>query len=324
MILLSFVIPCYRSEFTIKKVIDEIRDTVAQKSETYDYEIIAVNDCSPDGVYDVLKGLAAGDKKIKLVNFAKNMGKHAAVLAGYSVAKGEYIVNLDDDFQSPVYGLYELMAKFDEGYDVVMADYPQKKESAFKKFGSAVNSWMIRFLLDKPKGLTFENFSVMKKFVTDEMIKYTHPYPFLEGLMLRTTRNIATVTIEERDRGDDRSTGYTFIKSLQLMINGLTAFSVKPLRIATFMGLLFSVIGFIFGLVTIIRKIIHVNTVLGYSSLMAVLLFVGGLILLMLGLIGEYLGRIYICINASPQYIIKETVNCSPAQVKDSETDTGR
>ncbi|MBR1877119.1 MAG: glycosyltransferase, partial [Lachnospiraceae bacterium] len=102
-------------------------------------------------------------------------------------------------------------------------------------------------------------------------------------------------------------------KSLQLMINGLTAFSVKPLRIATVMGLLFSAIGFIFGLVTIIRKIIHVNTVLGYSSLMAVLLFVGGLILLMLGLIGEYLGRIYICINASPQYIIKETVNCSPA-----------
>ena len=310
MILLSFVIPCYRSELTIKKVIDEIKETVAQKSDEYDYEIIAVNDCSPDGVYDVLKELAAEDKKIKLINFAKNMGKHAAVLAGYSVAKGEYIVNLDDDYQSPVNELWKLMEKFEEGYDVVMADYPQKKESAFKSFGSRVNSWMIRFLLDKPKELTFENFSVMKRFVTEEMVRYRHPYPYLEGLMLRTTGNIAMVTVEQRERGDDRSTGYTFKKSLQLMINGLTAFSVKPLRVATITGMIFSLLGFIYGIVTIIRKIIHVNTVLGYSSLMAALLFLGGLILLMLGLIGEYIGRIYICINASPQYIIKETVNC--------------
>jgi len=314
MTLLSFVIPCYRSELTIKKVVDEIKETVALRGTEYDYEVIAVNDCSPDNVYKVLKELAAEDKRIKLIDFAKNMGKHAAVLAGYAVAKGEYIVNLDDDFQSPVNKLWTLMAKFDEGYDVVMADYPKKKESAFKSFGSKVNSFFIRVLLDKPKELAFENFSVMKRFVTEEMMRYRHPYPYLEGLMLRTTRNIAIVTVEERERGDDRSTGYTFIKSLQLMINGLTAFSVKPLRIATLMGVFFSIIGFVFGILTIIRKLIHVNTVLGYSSLMAVLLFIGGLILLMLGLIGEYIGRIYICINASPQYIIRETVNC--------ETDT--
>ena len=311
MTLLSFVIPCYRSELTIKKVIDEIKETVSLKRDGYDYEIIAVNDCSPDNVYEVLKGLANKDKKIKLIDFSKNMGKHSAVLAGYAVAKGSYIVNLDDDFQSPVNELWKLMEKFDEGYDVVMADYPEKKESAFKSFGSWINSLMIRVLLDKPKELTFENFSIMKKFVAEEMMRYRHPYPFLEGLMLRTTRNIAIVTVDERERADDRSTGYTFIKSLQLMINGLTAFSVKPLRIATVMGMCFSVIGFIFGIITVIRKIVNINTVLGYSSLMAVLLFMGGLILLMLGLIGEYIGRIYICINASPQYIIKETINCS-------------
>ena len=314
MILLSFVIPCYRSEHTIESVINEIRDTVAKKSDGYDYEIIAVNDCSPDNVLDVLKRMAFEDKKIKVIDFAKNMGKHAAVMAGYSIASGEYVVNLDDDMQSPVNELWKLMKPFDEGYDVVMADYPKKKQSAFKNFGSRVNSWMIRVLLDKPKELTFENLSVMKRFVTEEMVRYKNPYPFLEGLMLRTTRNIARVRVEERERGDSNSTGYTFKKSFQLLINGLTSFSVKPLRIATATGVLFSIAGFIYGIVTIVRKLINVNTVLGYSSMMSALLFIGGLILLMLGMIGEYVGRIYICMNASPQYVIKDTINCEAAK----------
>ena len=310
MILLSFVIPCYRSENTIKAVIEEIRDTVAQRSESYDYEIIAVNDCSPDGVFEVLKELAADDSRVKVINFAKNMGKHAAVMAGYSIAKGEYIVNLDDDFQSPVNELWKLMEPFNDGYDVVMADYPQKKQSAFKNFGSKVNSWMVRLLLDKPKGLTFENLSIMKRFVADEMIRYKNPYPYLEGLMLRTTRNIATVRVNERERADSSTTGYTLKKSFQLLINGLTSFSVKPLRVATFTGVIFSLMGFIFCIVTIVRKLLNINYVLGYSSLMAVMLFLGGIILLVLGMIGEYVGRIYICMNASPQYVIKDMINC--------------
>lgn len=310
MILLSFVIPCYRSENTIAAVVDEIRNTVKLKSDNYDYEIIAVNDCSPDSVYEVLRGLAAQDNKIRVINFAKNMGKHAAVMAGYSVAKGDYIVNLDDDFQSPVNELWKLMQPFNEDFDVVMADYPQKKQSAFKNFGSRVNSFMVRILLDKPKGMTYENLSIMKRFVAKEMIRYKNPYPYLEGLMLRTTRKIARVPVEERERADNNKTGYTFRKSFQLMLNGLTAFSVKPLRIATVSGMFFSLFGFIFGIVTIIRKIIHVNTILGYSSLMAALMFIGGLILLVLGMIGEYVGRIYICLNASPQYVIRDMINC--------------
>ena len=310
MMLLSFVIPCYRSEFTIESVIEEIRETVMKRKSEYDYEIIAVNDCSPDNVYQKLRDMAEKDKRIKVVNFAKNMGKHAAVMAGYSIAAGDYIVNLDDDFQSPVCELWKLMEPFKDGYDIVMADYPKKKQSAFKNFGSRINSLMIRVLLDKPKELTYENLSIMKSFVAKEMINYKNPYPYLEGLMLRTTQNIARVCVEERERGDGKTTGYTFRKSLQLMINGLTAFSVKPLRIATYTGVIFSVAGFVFGIVTIIRKFLDINKVMGYSSLMSALMFIGGVILMVLGMIGEYVGRIYICLNASPQYVIKDTINC--------------
>lgn len=307
--LISFVIPCYRSEKTIGKVIREIIETVEQRNE-YDYEIIAVNDCSPDHVYDVLKAYAADNSKIKVINFAKNMGKHAAVLAGYAVAKGDYVVDLDDDFQSPVYELWKLLepVKNDE-CDYATAKYYQKKQSLFKNIGSDINLHMSEIMLEKPKGLRFENFSVMKSFVCKEIVNYKNPYPYLEGLVLRITTRIMTVPMEERARGDDNASGFTLKKSVSLLLNGLTAFSVKPLRVASIIGFLFAICGFVWGVYAVIHKLVNPNVLVGYSSLVAILLFSSGLIMIMLGLIGEYIGRIYICINDSPQYVIKETIN---------------
>lgn len=309
MSLLSFVIPCYRSENTIKRVIEEIITVVSKRPE-YDYEIIAVNDCSPDNVYKVLQDIAGNNKKVKVINLAKNMGKHAAVMAGYSVAQGDYIVNLDDDLQSPTPYLWELLEPLEkDGYDVSTANYVEKKESRGKKIGSNINLRMSEIMLEKQKGLRFENFSVMKRFVCQEILNYKNPYPYLEGLILRVTHNIKVVTMEQRERGDENGTGFTFKKSFGLFINGLTAFSVKPLRIASFLGFLFATIGFVYLIVLIIRKIINPIVPMGYSSIMAVILFSSGLIMIILGLIGEYVGRIYICINDSPQYVIKNTIN---------------
>ncbi|MGN6711801.1 glycosyltransferase [Anaerocolumna jejuensis] len=307
--LISFVIPCYRSENTINKVVVEIINTVSAR-EGYDYEIIAVNDCSPDHVGSVLRKLAEENSRIKVINFAKNMGKHAAVLAGYAVAKGEYIVDLDDDCQSPVYELWKLLDPVaNDECDYATAEYSKKKESAFKSFGSNVNLWMSRILLEKPKGLRFENFSVMKKFVCEEAVNYKNPFPYIEGLVLRITKNVITVPMEQRERGDDNTSGFTFKKSMKLLVNGLTAFSVKPLRFASVFGLIFAMIGFIWGAYTVIHKLVNPETLLGYSSLLAVLLLTSGMIMMMLGMIGEYIGRIYICINDSPQYVIKDTIN---------------
>lgn len=307
--LLSFVIPCYRSEKTIELVINEIIATVNQKPD-YDYEIIAVNDCSPDNVYDVLKKVADDNKKVKVINFAKNMGKHAAVLAGFSACKGDFVVTLDDDCQSPTYNVWKLIELLEnDECDVASSEYIEKKESRFKFWGSNLNLKMTELLLDKPKGLRLENLLVLKSFVVKEMIKYSCPYPYLEGLIFRVTNRVKTVKMEQRERGDSNATGFTFKKSLSLLLNGLTSFSVKPLRLATVCGMVFAIIGFVYGLYVIFRRIVRPEILVGYSSLMAVLVFVSGIIMMMLGLIGEYLGRIFICINESPQYVIKDTIN---------------
>ena len=309
MTLLSFVIPCYRSEKTIEKVVSEIQETVSQKGD-YDYEIICVNDCSPDNVFSVICGLASDNKKIKVVDFAKNMGKHAAVLAGYSFAKGDYIVNLDDDYQSPVNELWKLVAPVEnDECDVAMAQYTQKKQAGWKNIGSRINRKIGNFLLNKAADIRFDNFSVMKRFVAKKMAEYPNAYPFLEGLMWQVTSRVLPVEMDERERGDGATTGYTLKKSINLFINGFTAFSVKPLRISTFVGFAAAMIGFIYALVIVIRRLIGEIYVVGYASSTIIQLIVGGLILMSLGLLGEYVGRIYICLNKSPQYVVKNIIN---------------
>lgn len=304
---LSFVIPCYGSEKTIEFVTNEIIEVVSQKPE-FDYEIICVNDYSPDKVFEVLKKLAENNEKIKVIDFAKNFGKHSAVLAGYKLATGEYIVTLDDDGQCPMDRLWDLLQPiFDGKADYTMAKYERKKQSGFKNLGSSFNSLVSHILVGKPKDMNFTNFKAMKKFVADEMIKYNNPYPYLEGLTLRTAKDIVTVPMKERDRYAGVG-HFTFKKSVSLWVNGFTAFSVKPLRISTLLGVVFSIIGFLFGLVIVIRKLIRPEILIGYSSIVTIVLFIGGVLMLMLGLIGEYLGRVYICLNNSPQYVIRSII----------------
>lgn len=306
---ISFVIPCYGSEKTIEFVINEIVEVVEEKANEYDYEIIAINDCSPDNVLSVLIRLANSNKKIKVIDFAKNFGKHAGVLAGFKFASGDYIVGLDDDGQCPVNHLWELLEPIiNNKSDYSMAGYNKVKQSVFKNIGSTINSLMSHILLKKPRNLYFSNFYAMKKYIAKEMIRYNNPYPYLEGLTLRTTDSFAIVPMEERERYEGNG-NFTLHKSISLWLNGFTAFSVKPLRVSSIIGILCSFIGFIFGLAVIIKKLINPLIVIGYSSIMATLLFVGGIIMLMLGLIGEYIGRIYISINNSPQYVIKDIIN---------------
>lgn len=318
--LISFVLPCYGSEKTIAFVADEIRQVVGQKPE-YDYEIIAVNDCSPDNVWDVLQGIAAKDRKVKLIGLAKNMNRPGAVMAGLGKASGEYIVVMDDDGQCPMDRFWDLLEPLKGEYDVSMADYPSRKQSLFKDFGTLVNMKMTEYVLDRPKDLQFTNFMVMRHYIAKEICKYTNPYPYMTGLILRTTRRITCVPMEERSRYSG-SSNFTFIKMLNLWMNGLTAFSIKPLRLATFMGTAMAGIGFLYGIYTIIARLTQPTIVPGYSSLMAVLLLIGGIIMLMLGLIGEYIGRIYISLNNSPQYVIRDEVNFQNQRVQEEEAAT--
>ena len=304
---LSFVIPCYGSEHTIGVVICEIEEIMSQKPE-YDYEIICVNDCSPDNAIAILKQLVISHTKVIIADLTRNMGKHAAVMAGYSLISGDIIVNVDDDGQCPMPQLWDLIKPLDNGYDISIAKYPDKKQSRFKNFGSRINKIMAQSLIDMPKNLTMSNFNALKRFIVDEILRYQNPYPYIDGLMLRTTQRIAQVDMEQRERTAGKSY-FTFRKSLALWLNGFTAFSVKPLRITTIIGIIVAIIGFVVGIIIVFRKLfITPDMAMGYPSTITIILFIGGIIMGMLGMLGEYVGRIYISINKSPQYVIREIV----------------
>ncbi len=303
---LSFVIPCYGSEKTISHVVSDIVETVSGNNP---YEIICVNDCSPDDVYKVLEELAAKNRSIKVVNLAKNFGQHNAMMAGYHYATGDIIITLDDDGQTDPKACYKLIEAINEETDVVYARYPSKKHNIFRNFGTWMSRMMKIWLCDWPKTLTGTSYFVAKRFVIDEIKKYENPYTFPTGLIIRVTKKVRNVDIEHHEREFGKS-GYTLRKLIGLWLNGFTQFSVKPLRISTFLGAFLAFLGFLFSVCIVVKKILNPAIPIGYSSIMCVLLFVGGMLMLMLGLIGEYIGRIYICLNKAPQYVIRNTINC--------------
>ena len=262
---LSFVIPCYRSENTIETVVQEIRDTVATRPGT-DYEIVLVNDCSPDGVWQVIKRLAAEDSHIRGICLAKNFGQHCALVYGY---------------------------------------YEHSAQHLFRRFGTWVNKKMAEAIIGQPKTLRTTSFFIMRKFIVDEIVRYPHPFAYISGLVFRATKNLGNVEVQHRRRIEGES-GYTIAGLIGLWINGFTAFSVKPLRAATFIGVICALVGFVAGLYVVYQKFLNPEIPVGYTSMLATLLFVGGMIMLLLGLIGEYVGRIYISINQSPQYVVRE------------------
>lgn len=302
---LSFVIPCYRSENTIGLVVDEIIEVVT-KTKHQNYEIILVNDNSPDNVWEKIKELSQVNKNVKGISLARNFGQHSALLAGYGVCTGDYIVSLDDDGQTPLDALNPLIDKLEEGYDVVYAYYEEIKQTPFRRFGTWMAKKMGEIMLGQPKELKGSSFYVARRFVIEEMLKYKNSYPYLAGLVLRTTRNIACVQTEHRERLEGKS-GYSFGKLFGLWINGFTAFSVKPLEWGTYVGVFCAFCGFIYAFVNIVRKLMGVDILVGWSSMISIMLILGGITLIMLGFIGEYVGRIYISINNAPQYVVRET-----------------
>ena len=302
----SFVIPCYRSSQTLPGVVSEIRETM-KNLDGYDFEIILVNDSSPDDTFETIRELCGECSNITGVDFARNFGQHSALMAGFSYVTGDIIVCLDDDGQTPADQVDRLLSAIHEGHDAVYAKYDHKKHSLFRNWGSRVNDRMLRSMLDKPKDLYVSSYFAVKRFVLDDMLRYKNAYPYVIGLVLRATKDIVNVPVDHREREVGRS-GYTLRKLLSLWMNGFTAFSIKPLRIASFAGCVCAAAGFIYMIVTILRYFIQKGAPLGYSSLISVVLFIGGTLMLMLGLIGEYIGRIYISLNNSPQYVIREAI----------------
>lgn len=317
---ISIVIPCYNSENTIKTVVDDVRDSLRELS--CDYEIILVNDGSKDNTFEMISDLVSQDKRVIGIDLARNFGQHNAIMAGLNQCCGEVIVCMDDDGQTPATGIASLLTGIKSGYDVVYARYNNKQHSLFRNLGSYINDIMARVMIGKPKELYLSSFFCMKKYVRDEIVKYNNPYPYMMGLVLRCTRSITNVDIIHKGRLTGES-GYTFAKLFGLWVNGFTAFSVKPLRIATLIGSLFAMAGFLYGIFIILKKLIYDTAPIGWSSLTAMLMFIGGVMMLMQGMVGEYIGRIYLSINKSPQYVIKEILAARHSNGNELETIVG-
>ena len=307
---ISFVIPCYCSESTLSNVIKEIEDKMESMKENgkeYYYEIVLIDDCSPDNTLNVISELCK-KQYIKALRLSKNFGQHAALMAGIRNTKGDFVVCLDDDGQTPANEVDKLLEKLEEGYDAVYAKYENKHHSNFRNLGSKVNDYMLRSMLGKPSQLYISSYFAVKRFVVDNMITYNNSYPYVIGLVLRATRNITNVVVQHRSRTAGAS-GYNLKKLLKLWLNGFTAFSVKPLRLAILLGGISALLSFMYEIYVIINKLLNPNVPLGFSSIMCAIGLFSGLIMIMLGLIGEYIGRIYISINNSPQYVISERIN---------------
>lgn len=304
---ISFVIPCYNSTNTIGKVVQEIKEVMNGVMSRYAYEIVLVNDGSPDGTtYDAILEIVKKEKYIKGVNLARNFGQPSAVMAALNQTTGDYVVCGDDDGQTPFNELDKLFEKIEEGYDLVEAKYAtREKRSLFRQFGTLVNESMATWLIAKPKGLELTTYWVTRRFVVDQMLNYPNSFPYLGGLMLRATQNACNVDVTHRERLSGKS-GYSLKKMIELWLNGFTSFSIKPLRLATWVGAIIAAGGFVYGLAIIIMKLVGTAVNAGYSSMMAINLFMFGVLLCFLGLIGEYVGRIYISLNNAPQFVIKD------------------
>ena len=305
---LSVVIPCYNSEKNIENVINRDME-IFREQGVINFEFVLVNDCSSDGTWNVLTDLSQKYKNIVAINLAKNCGQHNAIMAGFHYATGDYVVVSDDDGQTQMEVISSMVEKLNEGFDVVMTNWEQRgHRSLSRRWGTVLNDKVSQVLMDNPDKIPVSIFFLAKRFVIEEVVRYERPYPFVTGLILRTTHNIGVVNVEQLQRQSGQS-GYSFRKLLRLWMNGFTAFSILPLRMASYIGTLSALFGFIFGIFVIVRKIVMPQIATGWSSTVAIFMFMSGIILCVLGMIGEYVGRIYMCINNTPQYVIKEIRN---------------
>jgi glycosyltransferase involved in cell wall biosynthesis len=300
----SIVIPVYNAEHSITNLVNEI---IAEISLLHPLEIILVNDYSIDQSHrECLNLHRKNEKTVSYLSLSKNFGEHNAVMAGLNSVSGDFIVIMDDDFQNPVTEVKKLIEySINSEYDVVYTYYANKKHKSWRNLGSRLNNYMAGLLLNKPKGLYLSSFKCLNRFLVDEIIKYDLPYPYIDGLVLRSTSSIGTVEVKHERRQGGKS-GYTLMKLIKLWSNMFTSFSVIPLRISIFIGLFFALTGFLFGIYSVIEHFMVPTLPAGFSLTITSIFIFSGITLISLGMIGEYIGRIFISQNKQPQYIIKK------------------
>ncbi len=301
---LSIVIPVYQGSDTIGTLTDQL----VEKLKSYELEIVLVNDGSTDTSHNMCIALFKkyGDI-VKYICLARNFGEHNAVMAGLNHVTGDYSVIIDDDFQNPPEEIIKLVEKAeDKKCDVVYSYYERKQHSVLRNLGSSFNNLVASCLLNKPRDLYLSSFKCMNRFIVNEVTKYRGPFPYIDGLVWRSTRNIDKVLVRHDPREEGKS-GYTLRKLVRLWTNMFVNFSIYPLRMSTFLGIFLSILGLVFSILLVIDKLYHPEIPIGITSILVAILIFSGVQLVMLGLIGEYLGKLFLTDNQTPQYVIRES-----------------
>lgn len=300
---LSLVIPVFNGSRTIGQVVDSIRAVFAAQ----DFEVVLVNDGSEDDSETVCAKIAEKfPQTVTFVHLSRNFGEHSAILAGLNQARGRYIAVLDDDGQNPAEEIVPMLAELKRGnYDVVYGHYLEKQHSWFRNAGSRFNDRIATLMLHKPKDLYLSSFKVMNRFLVNEIVKYGGPYPYTDGLIYRTTRKIGQIPVEHRANTTGPSR-YTLRKLIALWLNMFLNFSITPLRLSVYAGLISSCLSILALILILIDKIwITTNLTLGIPTVLATVVCFSGIQLMILGVVGEYLGRLYLGHTGTPQYIVR-------------------
>jgi glycosyltransferase involved in cell wall biosynthesis len=304
---LSIVIPVYGSEHVLPELVAQIKQVLNNLNQIKNYEIILVCDCSPDKSWQVIELLSSNNSEVHGILLRLNAGQHNSIMAGLAHATGDIIITMDDDLQHSPKDIPSLLAEIENGYDVVYARFKKSKHPLWKILGSKLNDRVAGYLMKKPKGLYLSPFRGMKSAIRDEVLRYSGPYVYVDGLILSVTRNIGIVDVDHYDRYAGNS-GYNFRKSVSLWLKMATSFSIVPLRITSLFGMLFSVFGFLLAILLVVQKFTLNLMPIGWTSLIIAILIIGGVQLLAIGMLGEYLGRVLLTLNSRPQYVIAKKI----------------
>ena len=304
--LISIVIPVYNAEGTIKNLVERIIDEF-NKDQSLELEIVLTNDGSTDRSEEAcINSYNKYKDKVKFISLSKNFGEHNAVMAGLNHVSGEQIVIMDDDFQNPISEVRKLISfAKNNKFDVVYTYYESKKHSPFRNLGSWFNDKVANVLLNKPRDLYLSSFKWMSRFLVNEVIKYDLPYPYIDGIIIRTTNNIGNLKVAHDSRKFGKS-GYSLKKLVSLWSNMFTNFSILPLRFSIIIGVIFSGLGMVIAIIEIIGRILNPDLPQGYTAIIVAISIFSGVQLIAIGMIGEYVGRIFLSISRKPQYCIKK------------------
>ena len=304
--MISIIIPVFNSENTIETLVNNITKVL---EDYYQFEVLLINDSSEDDSEKKCKQLVEKYLNVSLFSLSKNVGEHNAIMAGLNKCSGDYAVIMSDDLQHSTNALLELVKygiKEKDNFDVVYTYYNKKQYGFFKNIGSKFNDIVANFLLTKPKHLYLSSFKFINRFLITEITKYQSPFVYIDGLILGTTNKIGRIKVEHNQRIHGKS-GYTLIKMLQLWSNMSTSFSIFPLRLSLLMGSILSFIGFILAIIFLVERLIDDTFPSGLASIFVAVTIFSGAILISVGLVGEYVGRVLISLNKKPQFVIRNS-----------------